>query len=276
MEDFPPSYSEAISPSPSQTPSYTSHLSAHLASLPSAIRANHDSHLAQQAAFDADLLALITPDIDSLLLLLSSPAPSHRAPPQTASLVLVPAAAVPTGARYVHNDEPGQVVRVARISDPMGSVTSSSKKTEKSEQRVPSAWDSWGNEGGSSSTSTAAREFSDWGRWDDDADTGAHAGSLWWWRDEDLARRLAGHLQPGPQIRVDRVSVRQAVEAQRGQGLRDRLRPDPSRAPQGESPVAMTVIAEEVTFRQENEMGIWERLNGWAIIARIDLRGSRG
>ncbi|KAH7347268.1 hypothetical protein B0T11DRAFT_140796 [Plectosphaerella cucumerina] len=275
MSDLPPSYSDATSSSPCGPPSYTSHLSAYLASLPATIRTNHDSHLAHQAAFDADLLALLTPDIDSLLLLLSSPAPSHRAPPQTASLVLVPAAAVPSGARYVHDDAPGHVVRVARISDPTGSVPSF-KKSGNSEKRASSAWDAWGSQGESSSSS-ATREFSDWGRWEDDGDAeaAANAGSLWWWRDEDLARRLAGHLQPGPQIRVDRASVRQAVETSRGQGFRDRLRTDSSRAPPGESPAMMTVVAEEVTFRRENEMGIWERLNGWGIIARIDLRGTR-
>lgn len=267
--EFPPSYTEATSSS-SPVTSYTSPLSAHLASLPSVIRNNQDSHLAHLAAQDADLLSLINPEIDALIgALLSRPQSAA-----SATLILVPAASVPQNAKHV-DDGPGsdEIIRVARVSDPKGVVEDSKS----------------GKAGESSST---AREFSDWVRWDDAGAAEKAKGPQWWWKDEEMATRLAGHLQPKRQIvGVDRKSVREAVETQKQEkkatgvlgrfrsGVMGRSSPgEPSQPPPhaprgaGAQQQGVTVVAEEVTFRRENEMGLWESMNGWGIVLRLNVR----
>ncbi|KAM0330798.1 hypothetical protein ACHAQA_003752 [Verticillium albo-atrum] len=92
-------------------------------------------------------------------------------------------------------------------------------------------------------TPAASREFDEWGRWEDDDGEGRAAAGWWWWRDEDLATRLA-----------------------------ELLRPDARRCGTGPQGYEMKVTAEEVSFRRENEMGIWESMNGWGIVVRVTIR----
>lgn len=83
------------------------------------------------------------------------------------------------------------------------------------------------------------------------------SGDLWW-RGEDLARRLAGYLdrqlQSLPPSRLEKVSQ---TGGQPGSGSRLQALSGNARA---------TVRTEEMTFRRENDMGLWESKSGWTII----------
>jgi hypothetical protein len=47
----------------------------------------------------------------------------------------------------------------------------------------------------------------------------------------------------------------------------------PSPASPGEDDaVKMTVRAEEVTFRRENDFGVWESMSGWGIVVTVRVR----
>ncbi len=70
-----------------------------------------------------------------------------------------------------------------------------------------------------------------------------------WWKDGDLARRLAKYLQPASAPAASR-----------------------SAAVQVEDDVSINVTAEEVTFRRENEMGISESKTGWGVVVRVRVR----
>lgn len=88
--------------------------------------------------------------------------------------------------------------------------------------------------------SSSDKGFTDWGRYDDEVsfDEPDPETSLWF-SDEELAHRLARRLEP---------ATREA------------------------NPGRMTLGAEEITFRGENEMGIWETKTGWAIVVRVLLQ----
>lgn len=79
----------------------------------------------------------------------------------------------------------------------------------------------------------STNEFDDWGRWDEPSSNASTEDALWW-TDESLALHLAKSIQP--------TSLR-----------------------------GMHVRAEHVTFRRENEMGIWESKSGWGIVVRLRL-----
>ncbi|TLD06511.1 uncharacterized protein PgNI_08453 [Pyricularia grisea] len=142
-------------------------------------------------------------------------------------------------------------------------------------------------------------QFDEWGRWDEDAEAAAAAGGaggspLWWWRDERMAARLAAHLQPRPPVKMQRREVQAAVvqakeEKKSGWGLWRKKSSSSKAAPA--SPVAaaaaaspvspvleqddgvkMTVRADEVTFRRENDFGVWESMSGWGIVVTIVVR----
>lgn len=82
-------------------------------------------------------------------------------------------------------------------------------------------------------SSSSNKEFDDWGRWDEPSSSADTEEALWW-TDETLAMRLAKHIQP--------TSLK-----------------------------GMDVRAEHVTFRRENEMGIWESKSGWGLVVRLEL-----
>ena len=93
--------------------------------------------------------------------------------------------------------------------------------------------ESWDNQASSSD-----RGFTDWGRYDDEVNSKPDDKAALWWSDEHLAHRLARRLQPNSsRFTLGTIAVR----------------------------------ADEVTFRRENEMGIWESKTGWCIIVRVSL-----
>ncbi|TLS24644.1 hypothetical protein PpBr36_08312 [Pyricularia pennisetigena] len=149
-------------------------------------------------------------------------------------------------------------------------------------------------------------QFDEWGRWDEDAEAAAAGGTAgsgsttsWWWRDERMAERLAAHLRPRPPVKMERREVRAAVvqakeDKKSGWGLWRKKSSSSTAAPASsaaaaaaaaapavspESPVLdhddgvkMTVRADEVTFRRENDFGVWESMSGWGIVVTIAVR----
>ncbi|CRJ80254.1 hypothetical protein HYQ45_006434 [Verticillium longisporum] len=230
--DAPPSYSEAIFSSPSSSSSSCSPspatVSAHLATLPARLRSCRpaiDTH-------ELDLITLLIPDVEAHLAALHA-APRRGAPPHRAGqLTLVPAAAVPTSWHPSEKaDRPDELWQTVRVRDVKGLVGDSSSD----DGDAPAA------------ASASAREFDEWGRWEDDGGDGRAVAKKgwWWWREEELAMRLAERLRP---------------DVRRGSTLGGRMGDE------------MKVTAEEVSFRRENEMGIWESMNGWAVVVRITIR----
>lgn len=102
-----------------------------------------------------------------------------------------------------------------------------------------------------------------------------------WWDSESSALRLAKHLQPqrpaasstNGQAAKDRSSKKSGLR-----GLFKRSGDVPQHVASKEERhverVTMTTRAEEVTFRKENELGIWETKTGWGIIMRVRTHSS--
>jgi hypothetical protein len=127
-------------------------------------------------------------------------------------------------------------------------------------------------------------------------------GHMWYWRDEDMAMRLAGYLRPAPDPRAMELPPRpeqvkaQAVESQPGnsslRGFWGRKK-STSRTvetrpveqskeakfdgdskisvEEREDRVVMDVKAEEVVFRTENEFGIYGTERGWGVVVKLKV-----
>ncbi|ORY55122.1 uncharacterized protein BCR38DRAFT_452909 [Pseudomassariella vexata] len=201
----PPSLNNQYQPAPS-TPQFhpnslTSHLHDHLSSLPYRIRQTQQHRNAQQTSSDVALLDHLVPIIESFLRDLGA---QSIAPP-LATLTLVPEAAVPEDAVLSGLDDMlrrGEIGRVFRVS------ILTARKDSKGETKPSST--------GPPTTTTGSREFTDWGRW---GSSGGSFGStepskLFWWRDEDLAKRLALYLQPQPQPQQEKPSSTPSPAAQ--------------------------------------------------------------
>ncbi|KAF4624889.1 hypothetical protein G7Y89_g13282 [Cudoniella acicularis] len=133
-------------------------------------------------------------------------------------------------------------------------------------------------------------------------------GEMWYWRDEDMARRLAQYLKPPPDPRDMELPPRkeelvpQPVEgrASPARGFWGRkksvtMKPPllavneqkdvkvdsdsklPSTSEESEDRVMMDVKADEVVFRTENDFGIYGTERGWGIVLtlRLSMKGSR-
>ncbi|AEO68457.1 uncharacterized protein THITE_2170766 [Thermothielavioides terrestris NRRL 8126] len=112
-----------------------------------------------------------------------------------------------------------------------------------------------------------------------------------------MARRLAAYLRPEPNLERKRVQAavveKKAAEKEKSGwgrwglgggrkksvGETSPVAPSPvsptlpSPGPAGEDgSVKMTVRADEVTFRRENEFGIWESKTGWGIVVTVTVR----
>ncbi|OHE92448.1 hypothetical protein CORC01_12239 [Colletotrichum orchidophilum] len=287
--DLPPSYNEATT-SYDAPPSFRpdSSVSTTLNNLSSLLRETQAQQTARDTVTTTNLLPLLTPHITSLLTRLGTT--PH--PPVSTELYLVPAAAVGPEWIIASDADPksGQVAEVIRVEpepDPDSKAGGGTKR-----QSAGSA-SATGN-----AVAGSSYEFDEWGRWDDDSRHNTGSSSRegeWWWSDEGLARRLAKRLQPEPKL--DRTVVRAVVEqakedkkagrwglfrsgAEPSSPLSSSLNlplprqfatPMPPPA-MPEEIVSMTVRAEEVTFRRENEMGIWESMRGFGIVARVRIR----
>jgi hypothetical protein len=109
----------------------------------------------------------------------------------------------------------------------------------------------------------------------------------WFWRDEDMANRLASYLQPKPDPRTLELPARKEEimpkpEASTSRGFWGRKKsttvvperkqepkPEMSGVKDGEDKVSMDVNAEEMVFRTENDLGIWETERGYGIVVKL-------
>ena len=259
----------------------------------------------QQAAFDLELITLLVPHVESFL---SDLGRMLRSPP-IAELTLVPATAVPrvwTMAGADERRQEGDVLRVVRVEEQGGKMghgdiknppllnanSSASLSTSRSNKSVLD--DPISDSGG-------GRNSSGWvGEAGDETLSGeTYDEALWWWQDESMARRLAAYLQPRPQPNLERKQVHMAVEKAkdakksswswgRKRSTESSSAPPPlaSAASQSnqveasadtssdkpESKVSMIVRADEVTFRRENDFGLWESSTGWGLVVVVRIR----
>jgi len=120
-------------------------------------------------------------------------------------------------------------------------------------------------------------------------------GEMMYWRDEDMAQRLAGYLKPPPDPREMELPPRReevlvpreepksrgfwgsrkksvtktpasALVVERKADTNAKL-PSMNEAP--EDKVVMDVRAEEVVFRTENELGIYGTERGWGVVVKL-------
>ncbi|KAI1408132.1 hypothetical protein F5Y13DRAFT_113316 [Hypoxylon sp. FL1857] len=273
----------------SQLNSLTSYLQHHVTSLPDRIRATQQARKAEQTFSDASLLDHIVPIVEEFLAELGA----RHNPVPLATLTLVPDAAVPKNAVLSGLEDMrrrGEVCRVSRI--PIHSFS----KDSKSGPGVPKSQNTNGEP-----SWAAGQEFSGWGRFgesDCSTDDVAERNRMLWWRDEDMAHRLANYLQPRKgKASVEHRSVVQAVVEQRIPqkkekkgwlwGRRSSVQKSPGSSgavtPVGieaevdelqeeKQTAEMVATAQEVAFRQENEFGIWESIRGWAIVVAVEVQ----
>jgi len=136
-----------------------------------------------------------------------------------------------------------------------------------------------------------------------DKEDDEYGGQKWFWRDEEMAVRLAGYLRPEPDPRTMELPPRkEEIAAQQQQaesssssgkwswGRKKSIakaaeRPAlvesmndlktagdvklPSR--DSEDKVLMHVMAEEVVFRTENDFGIYGTERGWGVVLKLRL-----
>ncbi|GAB1318133.1 hypothetical protein MFIFM68171_08343 [Madurella fahalii] len=321
-DDLPPSYESITSPSPSSSSNIhplPSPLTTHLQTLPARLRATHQARMTTQASRDLDTTALLVPHVEAFLADLTARQGSSTTArwPSVAELTLVPAAAVPAGwamTGAAERRKEGEVVRVGRVD----MAKAGGEKAGDAVAAAAAAAAGFSGDGdgddrddGDEATSSLARGepggFDEWGRFDTDDGAGGGAGGggragEWWFRDEEMARRLAAYLRPEPNL--ERKHVQAAVAERKvvpvkeekpssgwrwglGGGSSRKKAPGEEKSPipspvtpSSPSPsvgtgseiddwVKMTVRAEEVTFRKENEFGVWESRRGWGVVVTV-------
>jgi hypothetical protein len=274
-DELPPPYTETSTAAPAEQPLspglLSSHLGAHLSSLPTRIRESQAARSNAQAAGDLDIITRVVPEIESFL----SDITTHDHLPGEAELIIVPATSVPTKWQLTGLEErrkEGEIVQLVRVEGPPPDT-----KGQDSKLNAPAP---------PQERDYSTPQFDGWGRWDEPSSSNAPVPGSWWWRDETMAHRLASQLSPkaaevAPRG-IERQQVRAVVqETRRGWGWGRKKAPEPP-APASEpvarrpltddERVSMTVRAEEVTFRMENDFGIWESLTGWGLVARVRIR----
>ncbi|KAI8955125.1 hypothetical protein F4801DRAFT_376142 [Xylaria longipes] len=301
-EELPPPYSvhagdhDSASHS-TQEVSLTSHLQQHLTSLPNRIRMNREARSVQQSLDDASLLDLLLPEIDDFLAYLGG---LHNTP-KLAHLTLVPETAVAKNAVLSGMEEMrrrGEICRVTRVDiHPRNDKKSTTSRDSKQGASTSEDW-------------SVGQEFSDWGRFGDSTSSTdpSQAQSMLWWRDEDMAHRLARHLQPttepAPLQTPVQATVEERLPAQKpkkawfwgkkgsassstatfatktvqadvesfpGRGTTTQAAAQKGRE-QENTGARMSVTAEEVAFRIENDLGIVESARGWAVVVAIYVK----
>lgn len=205
MEDRPPPppYSLVASTTEEDSSSVNprsliSYLHSHIAALPNRIRQTQQTHNAQQVEKDIWILDHLAPTVETFL----ADVGAQRKVPALATLTLVPKAAVPADAvlsgidNMLRRNEVGRVFRVD-IQPDMKKGDDDSKTTG-----TPDTTPRFGSN----------REFTDWGRWEGGGPSSAASGELLWWKDEELAQRLASYLQPQPKSRP-KSTIQSSVQA---------------------------------------------------------------
>ncbi|KAI1084775.1 hypothetical protein F5B20DRAFT_220678 [Whalleya microplaca] len=286
-ENLPPPPYTANEPHPESLTSYLQH---HVASLPDRIRERQQARTAQATLDDTAVLSHIVLVIEEFLTDIGA---QHTAP-RVATLTLVPDAAVPKDAVLSGMEDMrrrGEFCRVSRVT-----MHSKSQDQKGPPLERPNAQNSSGEQDWAS-----GQEFDGWGRFGSSGfsmeDT-ADVSKTLWWRDEEMAHRLAGYLQPKKEKRgtterrpVVKSTIEQRVSPKkekkgwfRGKGRSDRdsgaavVEPLESIATVSQQEISepekaqMNVSAQEVAFRRENEFGILESINGWALVVVVEVK----
>ncbi|KAI0882597.1 uncharacterized protein GGS22DRAFT_46713 [Annulohypoxylon maeteangense] len=266
-----------------QLNSLTYHLQHHVSSLPDRIRATQQVRKAEQTSGDASLLDHIVPIVEEFLADLGA----RHTPVPLATLTLIPDVAVPKNAMLSGLEDMkrrGEICRVSRISmDKISKDSKSNSETPKS-QNV-SEDPSW----------ASGQEFTGWGRFGEPESPSddTERNKLLWWRDEEMARRLATYLQPRKEKTAPKTVVQAVVEqripakkekkswlwGKRASGQTSESAPTPTetevkvdKTREEEKGAEMVVTAQEVAFRQENELGIWESFPGWGVVVAVKVK----
>ncbi|TGJ78325.1 hypothetical protein E0Z10_g10437 [Xylaria hypoxylon] len=260
-----------------------------------------EAHSVQQSLDDASLLDLLLPEIDDFLAYLGG----LHTTPRLAHLTLIPEAAVPLNATLSGMEEMrqrGEPCLVARVNLNLSSNDKKSTTARESSHAATNSQD-W----------SVGREFSDWGRFGESplATDSPQSQTMLWWRDENMARRLARHLQPtGNEPAALQTPVQATVEerlpAQRekkgwfwgkkgntgsststfaAKTVQADVETFPGRGGNAtQAPVKkarerekgggarMSVTAEEVAFRSENGLGLMESTRGWAVVVAVRVK----
>jgi len=206
----------------------------------------------------------------------------------------------------------GEVVRVMRVDlgEPSSTKAQDGKvdrhptdEKKNPSQRRRSVGDDDSDEGDGAVlySDSRAAGFDEWGRFTDDGEDGLGAetkkgGEGTFFRDEKAARRLAAYLSPREVVQTERRVVQQVVvEAKKEKGLwrwgrkKSETTPAPAsyaaptpvvlRSPPPDTAIKgyderinVGVRADEVTFRKENDWGMWETLTGFGIIVTVRVK----
>ncbi|KAG6145223.1 hypothetical protein E4U28_001724 [Claviceps purpurea] len=282
--DHPPPYTLLSSTTASESASPSSRFSGQLLDLRWHLCRERAARSSVQDRLEDLLLSLLVPHVEALLDSIAAINPV----PSLVEATLVPSDAVDENWRLsdTEGNQNGQFIKLIRVDrhskmsgdkkyppDPTNSAT---LDTTGQEQQVD-------DERGQSK---------------DESENGMQNGSnadLWWWSDEELARRLAGHLQPAPETAsfgkqtshaeagLSKQTVKKAgrwsfLNKETPRPMAQSSKPmhlpshgtKPSPAPSDD--VSMEVNAEEATFRRQNEMGIWESKTGWGLVVRVCIR----
>lgn len=306
-----PTSSASSSPAPLSTV-FISPIAAHFDALPSRLRAAQHARASDQAARDLDTITLLVPAIEAFLRDLdAAPAPVAELTLVPASSV--PRArgwALSDGAERRRE---GEVVRVIRVDDladtkldseksPTTTPTTTREKSRPAPQAPSTNDDDDDDDNTQIHKDSRAYGFDAWGRFDDASPFDGPAATTTpppptFFTDEDIARRLASYLEPKAEVKVERRAVQAAVESSSSSSSRWKWgRKKEETTPGGFAAVTavsaaapglagtgtggggargvrVTVRAEEVTFRRENEIGLWESLSGFGVVVRV--RGGR-
>ncbi|KAK3689323.1 hypothetical protein B0T22DRAFT_169967 [Podospora appendiculata] len=279
---------------------YTTPLTTHLQTLPARMRAAQQARSTEQASRDLDQITQMIPHVEAFL----SDLGSIPGAPPVAQLTLVPGSAVARGwvlSGAAERRREGEVVRVVRVGG--GKSASGNETVDFSDERKGRAGgrgvvdeDDDDDDGYARAQSSSEAGFDEWGRFDSSPSSSSAAvgrSEACFFNDEQMARRLAGYLRPEPNLA--RQHVQAVVESKSskkaassgwrwGRGSQKQTSSSPSPSPVSPSGstfgsgaemderVSMIVRAEEVTFRKENEFGVWESLSGFGIVVTVKVR----
>ena len=254
VDDLPPPYTstadEAFSSSPSAIP-VPSLFTSQLSNLRHLIHSQQAAHTSAREERDNQILALLVPHVEDFISSIATFSPT----PSKAEAILVPSDAVGHEWQLSDEQETGEgEIRQVILVEQHNKLRGDTKRTSGP---------------------------------DDGASHGA-AGSALWWADEDMARRLAKHLQPHKNT-PERIATssqptpppKQESKPSRwklfSRGAAPETPASTSTAPSTSKHVPtedaiMTTKAAEVTFRRENDFGIWESNTGWGIVVRVRLQ----
>ncbi|KAK0710535.1 hypothetical protein B0T21DRAFT_297882 [Apiosordaria backusii] len=273
----------------------TSPLTNHLRTLPGRLYRAQQARATEQASRELDIITALVPHIEKFLSNLGN----H--PSNTAELVLVPEPAVPKGwvmTGAAERRKQGEVVKIVKTN--MGKLlsqhTGSSATTPQTGRGEKSGLPSYGNReednDDGDSPDENKPEFDEWGRFECSDTDGIGNGdtSQWlWFKDEGMARRLATYLRPEPNLErkhVQATVVERKAEKSLWKGWgsssksKERASSSSASSPttpstpgmgENEDAVKMTVRAREITFRKENDFGVWESRTGFGIVCNVRI-----